>query len=1006
MKTDDVKRMRTISLGLLSGASVLSLALAAPVVAQDTSTDDEGADTIVVKGIRASLENSANVKRDAQGVIDAITAEDIGKFPDTNLAESLQRITGVSIDRSLGEGSTVTVRGFGPDFNLVLFNGRQMPTAYLEGGAPASRSYDFANIASEGIAAVEVYKSGRADLPTGGIGSTLNIRTARPLDAPGLKFSAGVKAVYDDSVTVLGEERLTPELSGIFSNTFMDEKFGIALAGSYQEREGGVAQFGTTSGWRGAYTGDQNNWGTLPQPPADTQVTNRPGPTDIYSVPQNGNYQLTNFVRERVNGQLTMQYRPVESVTATLDYFYSQNSIDIQRSDLSVWFNHGDTTSAWGDGPIADILFYNENFANTDLSMGAAQIATVGENESLAFNVEWFPTDRLSVELDVHSSSAESRPDSPYGSEAVVSTADFSLNYQGLDFRSDLPLLTIGFQDGTDEIDASRMLGTGSTFQASTIRTEIDQIQLFATYDLDLSFIQSVDFGLAQTTNTYRATFSNNQRDSWGGVGTAADYPDDIWTRANLSGNFDQLAGASATYPEFFIVDFAQLVSVMDQPIGGFDALCGGDGICTADSLANDQRTEEETMSVFGQVNTQFDVGSMLAELNAGVRYEKTEVTSEALVSFPTGTQWVAANEFGFLGLDDPNNRDFTQLTGEYDYWLPNVDFLIEPAEDVLLRASYSRTLTRPTYNNISGGQVLTNTFRIDGGSGSSGNPDLDPFLSWNLDLSAEWYYGERGGSYLSVGLFDKQVENFISDTVFVDTPFDVYTPIGGARYDAAVAALGTTDSEAIRQWIFLNTDPAGFEITGTNMDGSLRGNIFGIAGEDPVLEFDITRPINLDDKSTYGWEFNWQHILGDTGFGWIVNYTDVEGDLVFDNLQPGSNFGGALQNPLPGLSDTFNLIGFYDDNGLQVRLAYNWRDKFLTSDIGVSGEPGNPLYVEPYGQWDLNASYEVTPQTMVFLEAINITDEGRFVVGRSSAYTNFATQTGARYNFGLRYTF
>src|SRR5687768_9941815 len=143
------------------------------------ATVEQDGDAIVVTGIRASLRQSMNIKRSAQGVVDAISAEDIGKFPDTNLAESLQRITGVSIDRSSGEGSTVTVRGFGPQFNLVLLNGRQMPASSLGSccEAPASRSFDFANLAAEGVAAVEVYKSGRATLPTGGIGSVINIRT-------------------------------------------------------------------------------------------------------------------------------------------------------------------------------------------------------------------------------------------------------------------------------------------------------------------------------------------------------------------------------------------------------------------------------------------------------------------------------------------------------------------------------------------------------------------------------------------------------------------------------------------------------------------------------------------------------------------------------------------------------------------------------------------------------------------------------------------------------------
>src|SRR5918993_1339032 len=186
---------------------------ASPPAGADAAPGDE----IVVTGIRASLRSSMNTKRNAQGVVDAISAEDIGKFPDTNLAESLQRITGVSIDRQNGEGSKVTVRGFGPDFNLVLLNGRQMPASGLGDccSAPASRSFDFANLAAEGVAAVEVYKSGRASLPTGGIGSVINIRTPRPLDRSGFQGSVSVKGVVDHTFE---DTKITPELSGIISN--------------------------------------------------------------------------------------------------------------------------------------------------------------------------------------------------------------------------------------------------------------------------------------------------------------------------------------------------------------------------------------------------------------------------------------------------------------------------------------------------------------------------------------------------------------------------------------------------------------------------------------------------------------------------------------------------------------------------------------------------------------------------------------------------------------------
>ena len=186
----------------------------------ETQYDSSQMDEIVVTGIRASLQRSMDIKRDSKGVVDGISAEDIGKFPDTNLAESLQRITGVAIERDRGEGSKITVRGFGPDFNIVSFNGRQMPT---NGG----RSFDFGNIASEGISAVEVYKSGRANVATGGIGAVVNVKTSKPLEMPGEKLVFSAKGVHDPGTR--GGNAINPEFAGLFSKTFSDDKFGVSL---------------------------------------------------------------------------------------------------------------------------------------------------------------------------------------------------------------------------------------------------------------------------------------------------------------------------------------------------------------------------------------------------------------------------------------------------------------------------------------------------------------------------------------------------------------------------------------------------------------------------------------------------------------------------------------------------------------------------------------------------------------------------------------------------------
>ena len=175
-------------------AMYCSGAMADPSVATDTTAAPAAADSlgvIVVTGLRQSLVTNETIKRDTNGIVDAITAEDIGKFPDTNLAEAIQRIPGVTIDRLDNEGTRVTVRGFGPEFNLVTLNGRSMPGnlavegvagSGAVGAATATRSFDFENLSADGISGIEVYKTGRADVASGGIGSTINITTARPFD--------------------------------------------------------------------------------------------------------------------------------------------------------------------------------------------------------------------------------------------------------------------------------------------------------------------------------------------------------------------------------------------------------------------------------------------------------------------------------------------------------------------------------------------------------------------------------------------------------------------------------------------------------------------------------------------------------------------------------------------------------------------------------------------------------------------------------------------------------
>ncbi|MDP4945016.1 MAG: TonB-dependent receptor, partial [Alishewanella sp.] len=590
-----------MSLSLITGAGMM-----APGFAQEAAADENSdIEIIQVSGIRGSLIKSMDVKRSSVGVVDAISAEDIGKFPDTNLAESLQRITGVAIDRSNGEGSRVTVRGFGPDFNLVMLNGRQMPASSLEAtSASSSRSYDFANIASEGISGVEVYKTGRATIATGGMGSTINILTTKPLNAPGEKASFGIKGVMDQS-TDEGAS-ITPELSGLYSNTFNDDKFGVAISGSYQQRDSGNKQ-ANSGGWRTFpgtvngfdWDGGNADWGGL-IPDGANAHQNYPAADSIYSVPQSLGYAFHEVERTRTNGQLVLQYQPVDSVRTTLDYTYAKNEVSDRYNDVSAWFNFGPSSGVWSDGPVAAPIVYSEAFgAPGDLAMGGGQFSTVNENKSLGFNVNWQASDNLKLELDYHSSSADSSPNSPFGSNNVIGMATFVRTLTTARFDTDLPTLAIGYPPGFTGIRGEDMRVTGSSFRNSQMRSDIDQLQLRGNYTFDDGILNSIDFGVTSSETKNRSAFSNVQQDNWGGLGAAGDIDPSVFKLDQLGDNFNA-STSSDMLKEFFRWDFNTIRQIANDTYGALGAVgdCGT-SFCASSNMTTDRRTTEEQKAAY-----------------------------------------------------------------------------------------------------------------------------------------------------------------------------------------------------------------------------------------------------------------------------------------------------------------------------------------------------------------------------------------------------------------------
>jgi len=407
-----------------------------------------------------------------------------------------------------------------------------------------------------------------------------------------------------------------------------------------------------------------------------------------------------------------------------------------------------------------------------------------------------------------------------------------------------------------------------------------------------------------------------------------------------------------------------------------------------------DLRTIEKSSSAFVQWRNTWDF-SIPLHFSGGLRYEKTRVRSPSTILLPASHVIWPTNlpEFFFAIGTDPI---LGEERGEYDYWLPSLDIRAELSDNLVARASYGKSIGRASWSNLQGETVLNNALRAQEGEGFLGNPGLLPLESKNFDLSLEWYYAQ--GSYVSLGYFRKNIRNAISNSIVRASPYDVSTPVGGRYWDDAInRSMGgclDADFACIREDIFTrHRGEDGVIYMGDDEAGRPTGIIMGIA-TDPLAEFNLTAPVNQRSDKLDGWELNVQHMLGNSGFA--LNYTKVDSGLKFENTLLGDQY------PMVGLSDTANLVVFYDKHDWQVRVAYNWRDDFLFRASDDTGP--HPWYTESHGQLDANITWMINERLSVFVEGINLTDETQRIHSRHRNMLISATQTRPRYMFGLRY--
>ncbi|WP_190276458.1 TonB-dependent receptor [Tsuneonella flava] len=935
---------------LLSAASTAAMLVASPAAAQDAAAESQlpqdqneavSDNAIIVTGIRASQQASIDIKRNSVAVVDSIVAEDLGKLPDQNVAESLQRIAGVTIERNRGEGRFVTVRGFGPKFNAVTVNGRTLATDNN------GREFSFDVLPSEIISGADVYKSPQANLNGSSIGATVDVKTLHPLDQrENSMVAASANAMWSEM-----RDSLNPEFSGVASWKNDAGSFGVALSGVYSEQKTRDDEFTIGAGHvkRGSVqpqvAADANN--NIPGRAKDYWFGRTgAGVTEFSGVDMPSNLSPFFFERDlkrwAVNG--SVQMRPDDTFTVTIDGLHSKARFIEQQTGLAYDFSGGTLVEHVVDGgSIVDNFDLGNGTTANGVQVGGETLYQRIEGgfvdqiiqrddrsvttDQFGVNVDWKPTDTFQMRFDGSYSKAERR-----GKEnndfTTIRRKNVDLYY---DRRSGSPIYDYGFSSPNYSNAATNPQGITAHYYIWGGGADID--------DEILEYRVDAEWNPGRGPLTFSGGMFKNNRTK---TITGAEMP---------FGQQCAYCGSDRTLPESFF-------SPTDR-----DFFSGYDGDIIHDWLYYDPRAlilqinqyaqedgrtfdpavfspsassevDEDVWGGYLMADWGTQLGGMDLTVNAGLRYENTKYTSSGasrtvLSAMPNGQGQ------NIIVLSDVIPVSFR---GEYEDWLPSLNVKLGVTSDFILRMAASKVMTRPTLSDLSPRQsIQTNpgneTIR-------RGNPDLQPFRAKQVELGAEWYFANN--SLLSGAVFYKKIDSFVT---LVTTP------------------------QVVDQ-----------------------------------VTFQVTVPDNGEGATVKGFEIGYRQSFANwlpapfDGFGVQTSFNYTDSDAEYTNAVANVDFG------LEGLSEySYSLVGYYEKNGLQARLAYTYRDNFLQV---ASGRNGEPEYFDAYGQLDASVSYDLTDNFTVYADVINLNNAKEFLYSVSPDRTKEYRQTGRRVSAGVRLRF
>ena len=968
----------------LIGASCLTGLAAAPAFAQTAPAPAANADTVeevVVTGFRKSLADATNAKRNSIAFGDSVFAEDIGKFPDLNIAESLNRVPGVQLTREInGDGLNIAIRGLGTNFTKIVLNGAQIAVASSgrTDSQNQNREVDLDLFPTELFSRLDVSKSPMPSQVEGGVAGVVNMRSARALDRPGAHLTYGVQGSYQDSA---GKWSPRGSVLGSYSWDTGAGEFGL-LAGYAGVRAKSTTEGFETIGWTNASTGGSSNfacsgcnstfggngftWAPTVPTGAGNGLTpgatvndaflqaNNPGTTlqqiSDGLLPRLGRTSYSSGTRKRDSVLFSAEWKPNDKGDFYFDVLWGQTAKDFDRIDMDWVVRNSNFMVPLNMKVDANNVVTSGTFANAQFFLEARPYKEDTDFYNINPGGTWWFNDHLKLEGQANLSR------SVFFREAPTILINTPLNNG----------LTVTYDNGGGDFPSIKSGANlndpnlGWTFVGGRVNIQNEKrvtSNKGTHWDLTWGDAENyLKFGVAYDDIKRSITALDNS-DRWqqitcGGGGTYLPRPN---AQPACTGG----AGSAITN--------AQLASYL---------LPGPAGFITVDydkfKAATNYAALNATAPFSGSAATAATSGDIREQNTGGyIEFGATSEIMDRELRFNGGFRYVSTEQgiTGPLSLTDPRNNatpapvplypailSFQTLKQRYDAYLPSFNAVYKLRDNINLRMSASRTLTRPNPSAMLPGTSFSDP---SAQSASQGNPNLAPYLSNNFDFGGEWYTG--GAGYVGVALFQKAITGFTIQGA-TTLPFTSL----GIPFDSL-------------------TD--------------LQKTAINNRGGPNAATVTVSQQTNAGGTLTIrGYELNWVQPLDFLipGIGFTANYTRIN--------QTGS--GAGAPTVAIGVSPyTYNLTGYYEGHGATIRLSYNFNDAQVSSGPNQNSVPTAVLKTDQQKQMDLSASYQLPWKNapMITFNAINITDE---IQRQTFQYPNAAFtyyKPGSTYLIGIR---